>query len=51
MILKEYIDYGLACFRNNSFYLQLMLDNFFRAVRKLELEIEKIRMQECEQHV
>lgn len=24
-----------------------MLDNFFRTVRKLELEIEKIKMQEC----
>ena len=29
-------------------YLRLMLDNFFRTVRKLELEIEKIKMQECE---
>ena len=28
-------------------YLRLMLDNFFRTVRKLELEIEKIKMQEC----
>jgi len=25
-----------------------MLDNFFRAVRKLDLEIEKLKMQECE---
>ena len=32
-------------------YLRLMLDNFFRTVRKLELEIEKIKMQECEQQV
>ena len=48
MTLKEYMDYDVACFRNNSFYLQLMLDNFFRAVRKLELEIEKIKMQESE---
>ena len=29
-------------------YLRMMLENFFRAVRKLELEIEKIKMQECE---
>lgn len=29
-------------------YLRLMLDNFFRTVRKLELDIEKIRLQECE---
>ena len=28
-------------------YLRLMLENFFRTVRKLELEIEKIKMQEC----
>ena len=27
-------------------YLRMMLDNFFRTVRKLELEIEKIKMQE-----
>ena len=29
-------------------YLRMMLDNFFRTVRKLELDIEKIRLQECE---
>ena len=29
-------------------YLRMMLDNFFRTVRKLELEIEKLKMQECE---
>ena len=29
-------------------YLRLMLDSFFRTVRKLDLEIEKIKMQECE---
>lgn len=29
-------------------YLRMMLENFFRTVRKLELEIEKIKMQECE---
>ena len=29
-------------------YLRLMLDSFFRTVRKLELDIEKIRLQECE---
>ncbi len=29
-------------------YLRLILDNFFRTVRKLELEIEKTKMQECE---
>jgi len=28
-------------------YLRLMLDNFFRTVRKLDLEIEKLKMQEC----
>ena len=28
-------------------YLRLMLDSFFRAVRKLDLEIEKLKMQEC----
>lgn len=28
-------------------YLRLMLDSFFRTVRKLVLEIEKIKMQEC----
>ena len=29
-------------------YLRLMLDSFFRTVRKLDLEIEKIKIQECE---
>lgn len=29
-------------------YLRMMLENFFRTVRKSELEIEKIKMQECE---
>lgn len=29
-------------------YLRLMLDSFFRTVRKLDLDIEKIKMQECE---
>ena len=29
-------------------YLRMMLEEFFRAVRKLDLEIEKIKMQECE---
>ena len=28
-------------------YLRMMLENFFRTVRKLELEIEKLKMQEC----
>jgi len=28
-------------------YLRLILDSFFRTVRKLDLEIEKIKMQEC----
>jgi hypothetical protein len=28
-------------------YLRMMLENFFRAVRKLDLEIEKLKMQEC----
>ena len=30
-------------------YLKLMLNDFFRTARTLELEIEKCRMQECEQ--
>lgn len=30
-------------------YLKLMLNEFFRTARTLELEIEKCRMQECEQ--
>jgi len=29
-------------------YLRMMLEELFRAVRKLDLEIEKIKMQECE---
>ena len=29
-------------------YMKLMLDNFFRTARTLDLEIEKCRMQECE---
>ena len=29
-------------------YLKLMLDSFFRTARTLELEIEKCRLQECE---
>ena len=32
-------------------YLKLILNSFFRVVRTLELEIEKCRMQECEQQV
>ena len=32
-------------------YLRMMLDNFFRTVRKLDLEIEKLKMQECERQV
>ena len=30
-------------------YLKLILNDFFRTARTLELEIEKCRMQECEQ--
>jgi len=29
-------------------YLKLILNDFFRTARTLELEIEKCRMQECE---
>ena len=29
-------------------YLRMIINNFFRTARKLELEIEKCRMQECE---
>lgn len=29
-------------------HLRMMLEDFFRAVRKLDLEIEKLKMQECE---
>ena len=29
-------------------YMKLMLDNFFRTARTLDLEIEKCRLQECE---
>ena len=32
-------------------YLKLMLNDFFRTARTLELEIEKCRVQECEQHI
>ena len=32
-------------------YLKLMLYDFFRTARTLELEIEKCRVQECEQHI
>ena len=32
-------------------YLKLILNSFFRTYRTLELEIEKCRMQECEQQV
>ena len=32
-------------------YLKLILNSFFRTSRMLELEIEKCRMQECEQQV
>ena len=32
-------------------YLRMILNSFFRVVRTLELEIEKCRMQECEQQV
>ena len=32
-------------------YLKLILNSFFRTSRTLELEIEKCRMQECEQQV
>ena len=32
-------------------YLKLMLNEFFRTARILELEIEKCRVQECEQHI
>ena len=32
-------------------YLRMMLEDFFRAVRKLDLEIEKLKMQECERQV
>lgn len=32
-------------------YLKLMLNDFFRTARILELEIEKCRVQECEQHI
>ena len=32
-------------------YLKLILNSFFRTARMLELEIEKCRMQECEQQV
>ena len=30
-------------------YLKLILNSFFRTARTLDLEIEKCRMQECEQ--
>lgn len=32
-------------------YLRMMLDSFFRTVRTLDLDIEKLKMQECEQQV
>jgi hypothetical protein len=32
-------------------YLKLILNSFFRTARTLEVEIEKCRMQECEQQV
>ena len=32
-------------------YLRMILNSFFRTARMLELEIEKCRMQECEQRV
>ena len=32
-------------------YLKMILNSFFRTARTLELEIEKCRMQECEQQV
>ena len=32
-------------------YLRMIINNFFRTARKLELEIEKCRMQECEKQV
>ena len=32
-------------------YLRMMLEDFFRAIRKLDLEIEKLKMQECERQV
>ena len=32
-------------------YLKLILNSFFRTARTLDLEIEKCRMQECEQQV
>ena len=32
-------------------YLRLLIDSFFRTARMLELEIEKYRFQECENHV
>ena len=32
-------------------YLRMILNSFFRTARMLELEIEKCRMQECEQQV
>ena len=33
---------------NMEDYMKLMLDSFFRTARTLDLEIEKIKMQECE---
>ena len=32
-------------------YLRMIINNFFRTARKLELEIEKCRMQECDKQV
>lgn len=32
-------------------YLRMVINNFFRTARKLELEIEKCRMQECDKQV
>ena len=32
-------------------YLKLMLDSFFRTARTLDVEIEKCRLQECEQKI
>ena len=36
---------------NMEDYMKLMLDSFFRTARTLDLEIEKLKMQECERQV
>ena len=44
-----YTSRRISCFQqipNIEGYLRLMLDGFFKTARKLDLEIEKMKMQE-----